>query len=230
MPDDEEIWVFADPNHLKKVLLNLLTNAIKYNRDNGDIEISINLDIPDTARLKISDTGFGVSEEKQNQIFKPFNAITPNQSFKEGVGLGLSISKLLMEMMKGKIYFESQPDKGSSFFIELPIAKRESISSEQLENKFSGIRCLNKSIEEEIKQEIDLSEISLQEDLRTAFLEAAKIYNYTQMEKLTKILISLGSEEKLMGKLIEKHLQQYDIEKIINILNKTKQASPKSDV
>jgi signal transduction histidine kinase len=225
LPENEEIWVLADKERLKKVLLNLLTNAIKYNRDNGDIGISISLDFPGTARLKISDTGIGISEEKQNQIFKPFSAISPNQSFKEGVGLGLSISKLLMEMMNGKIYFESRVDKGSSFFIELPFVKKEKNSSENMKTKCSSIKNFNASIDKEISKEIELSKISIPNAMRLDLLKAAEIYNYTQLESLIGDLSSHSEDGTLVADLIRKHLLQYNIGEIIQILNKTKHSS-----
>jgi signal transduction histidine kinase len=208
LPEDEEIWVLADEERLKKVLLSLLTNAIKYNRDNGDIGISMSLDIPGTARLKISDTGIGISEEKQNQIFKPFNAISPNQSFKEGVGLGLSISKLLMEMMNGKIYFESHVDKGSSFFIELPFVKKETISSKNITTKCSSIKNFNASMDKEISKEIELSKISIPNAIRLDLIKAAEIYNYTQLEILIGDLSSHSEDGTLVADLIRKDLLQ----------------------
>ncbi len=225
LPKNEEIWVSADSNHLKKVLFNLFSNSIKYNQKNGDIEISVTFDAPKTICLRISDTGAGIPKERQSQIFEPFNAIKPYKSFEEGIGMGLSISKLLMELMKGKIYFESEVDQGSSFFIELPLVKREMISPESLEDKFPGIKRFNKNVKEETNKEVNLSEISIQENIRVAFMEAAEMYNFTQMDKLTNELITFGSNEKLVAGLIKKHLHRYEIEEIKDILKKTKQVS-----
>jgi signal transduction histidine kinase len=225
LPQNEEIWVFADKESLKKVLINLFTNAIKYNHENGDIEISITPGTSETARLKISDTGIGIPKEKQNQIFKPFNAITPSQSFQEGVGLGLSISKLLMEMMKGKIYFESCVDRGSSFFIELPLAKKETISSENIAKNHSSIKNFNASSGKEIEEEIDLSKISIPEEKRIELIKAAEMYNYTKLENLINDLSSHSEDGKLIADLSKKYLLQYDINEIIQTLNKTKHSS-----
>ncbi len=225
LPQNEEIWVSADREYLEKVLLHLFTNAIKYNRDGGDIEISISFDIPKIVRLKVLDTGIGIPEEKQNQIFKPFNAIAPSQSFEEGVGLGLSISKLMMEMMNGKIYFESQVNKGSSFFIELPIVKREQISPENMAEKYSSIKSFNALIEKDLSEELDPSNFSIPRELRSDLLRAAEIYNFTKLEHLINNLSSQGEDGKSIAKLTKKYLLQYNIQELVNVLNKTKQGS-----
>ncbi len=223
IPPNKEIWVAADKSQLKKVLLNLLTNAIKYNQENGSVDISIELIATKTARLKIMDSGVGISEEKQNHIFQTFNAITPTASFEEGVGLGLSISKVLMEMMEGKIFFESQLGKGSSFFIELPLIREEIIPLENIDNKPSSIKNFNATIKEENRQETDLSKISIPSKLRVELLRAAEIYNYTKLESLINELSAHDNDGKLIAKLAKKYLQQYNVEKIIDVLNKTKQ-------
>ncbi len=223
MPSNEEIWVLVDQKHLKNVLLNLLTNAIKYNRHNGYIELSMEFEGSTKVRLKIRDTGIGIPKDKQNQIFKPFNAINPQASFEEGIGLGLSISKCLMELMSGNIYFESHVDHGSSFFIELPIAKRELIPPENRKGTISSIKDFNDMIKKETSEEPDLSKIPIPKELRSAFLEAAEIYNYTKLESLINELKNLGEEGKLIAKLIRTSLNQYNIEEIIEIISKTQQ-------
>jgi signal transduction histidine kinase len=221
MPSNEEIWVLVDEKHLKNVILNLLSNAIKYNHYNGYIELSMEFEDFKKVRLKIKDNGVGIPKDKQNQIFKPFNAINPQASFEEGIGLGLSISKCLMELMSGNIYFESHVDHGSSFFIELPITKRESVTSENGKGKFSSIKIFNEMIKKESNEKHDPSKISLPEKIRFAFLEAAEIYNYTKLEYLINELKKLGEEEKIIAKLVENYLNQYKIEKIIEIINQT---------
>jgi signal transduction histidine kinase len=221
IPSNEEIWVSADQKHLKNVLLNLLTNSIKYNHYNGYIELSMEFEDLKKVRLKIRDTGVGIPEDKQSQIFKPFNAINPQTSFEEGIGLGLSISKCLMELMSGNIYFESYVDHGSSFFIELPMTKRAPVTPENNKGTISSIKSFNEMIMKVSSEQPDLSKISIPKELKLSFLEAAEVYNYTRLEDLIEELENLGKEEKLVAKLINNYLNQYNVEKIIEIINKT---------
>jgi signal transduction histidine kinase len=222
LPLNEEVWVSVDKKHLKNVLINLLTNAIKYNRDNGNIKLSMEFDDSKTVRLKIEDTGFGIPKEKQTQIFKPFNAITPLVSFEEGVGLGLSISKSLMELINGKLFFESQVEKGSSFYIELPIIKKEIVSPENMDSKLSSINSFNAMIEREVNEEANLSKISIPKEIRFDLLKAADTYNFTKLENLIKDLSAYGEDGKTIGKIARKYLLQYDVQKIVDLINKTK--------
>lgn len=225
MPSNEKVWVLADQKHLKKVLLNLLTNAIKYNRYNGFVELSVEFEAPKKVRLKIRDNGIGIPKDKQNQVFTPFNSITPQTSFEEGIGLGLSISKYLIESMSGNIYFESHVGHGSSFFIELPVIKQEQVIPENGEKTVSSIKSFNDTIQKEIIEEPDLSKVSISNELRMDLLQAAEIYNYTKLESLINELPDHGEDGKLIAKLARKFLNQYDVEKIVDILNKTNQAS-----
>ncbi len=182
---NEEVWVSADEGHLKRVLVNLLTNAIKYNQHNGSIGVSIEFNVPQTARLKISDTGIGISEERQKQIFEPFNSINPTTGFKDGIGLSLNVSKLLIERMYGKISFDSQIDKGCNFYIELPILKKRPVSEK---SKSNIIKNHNATIDQENEDEAKISKISISKEIRLDFLKAAETYNYTKLDNLINSL------------------------------------------
>ncbi|HEB82259.1 MAG TPA: response regulator [Gammaproteobacteria bacterium] len=126
-----EGYVIADYTRLKQVMLNLLSNAIKYNRKNGSIRIRIKQKQDDRIYIGIIDTGPGISEELQQEIFQPFNRLNAASNI-EGTGIGLSISKQLMEMMGGSIGVISKIDEGSEFWIELPgkLAMTTAIESE----------------------------------------------------------------------------------------------------
>lgn len=111
-------YVNADYTRLKQVLLNLLTNAIKYNHKGGSVQISCN-DTPNkTLRISVTDTGKGIPLELQKEIFKPFNRLDVGSTI-EGTGIGLSISQQLIEKMDGKIGVESPTGAGSTFWVEL---------------------------------------------------------------------------------------------------------------
>jgi signal transduction histidine kinase len=224
-PSDEEIWVSADQAYLKKVFTHLLNNAIKYNRNNGNIGISIKFNDSQIITLTISDSGTGIPLEKQNKIFKPFNGINPNHNYEEGIGLSLSISKALIEMMNGKISFESQLGKGSKFFIKLPLIKKTNLSLKNINNEVSSISSYNALLEKEISQETGLFNISIPEEMRLDFLKAAEIYNYSALESLINDLSSYSEDGKLFAELAKKHLNQYDVENIIELFNKIKQDS-----
>lgn len=114
--------VKADRTRLKQVILNLLSNAVKYNRDNGSIHIAASSQAGqgDRLQIKVSDTGRGISEERINELFQPFNRLGAEQSEIEGTGIGLTITRRLIELMKGKIYVSSKLGIGSVFTIDLP--------------------------------------------------------------------------------------------------------------
>ncbi|MFA6162403.1 MAG: response regulator [Methylobacter sp.] len=109
----------ADRTRLKQVLLNLLSNAIKYNSPEGEVWIRASAH-NDVVRLEVSDTGSGISVERQKEIFQPFSRLGVEDTEIEGTGIGLTISRRLIEMMGGKIGVESRANRGSTFWIELP--------------------------------------------------------------------------------------------------------------
>ncbi|NWA25398.1 PAS domain S-box protein [Pseudomonas gingeri] len=113
--------IVADRQRLTQVLLNLLSNAIKYNRPQGQVSIEVTLEQQRIA-VSVSDTGKGIAADRLDQLFKPFERleIDPNV---EGSGLGLALSKSLLEMMNGSLTVQSQPGAGSRFTLELPFVR-----------------------------------------------------------------------------------------------------------
>lgn len=113
--------IVADRQRLTQVLLNLLSNAIKYNRPQGQVSIEVTLEQQRIA-VSVSDTGKGIAADRLDQLFKPFERleIDPNV---EGSGLGLALSKSLLEMMNGSLMVQSQPGAGSRFTLELPFVR-----------------------------------------------------------------------------------------------------------
>ncbi len=112
----------ADPKLLYIVFQNLLSNAIKYNHDGGTIEFSILLDKEKRQiHIKVADTGYGIPKKQQDKIFtKLFRADNVQEIDTEGTGLGLYIVKSIIEQTEGMIRFESEENKGTTFFITLP--------------------------------------------------------------------------------------------------------------
>jgi PAS domain S-box-containing protein len=110
----------ADRTRLRQVLLNLLSNAVKYNHENGKIIITCNSTDANRTRISIADTGAGLSLEQQALLFKPFERLEAVQTAIEGTGIGLVITKNIIELMGGDIGVDSQPGQGSTFWVELP--------------------------------------------------------------------------------------------------------------
>lgn len=123
-------YVIADYTRLKQVLLNLLSNAIKYNVANGSVSLKVFQKENNIVQICIFDTGTGISEELLKEIFQPFNRLNAACNI-EGTGIGLSISKQLVEMMGGVIHVESKLHSGSTFCIELSGSLDNSIEIEQ---------------------------------------------------------------------------------------------------
>jgi len=116
------INVVADSIRLKQVFLNLLSNAVKYNRDGGRVDIICESPDASTMRIGVRDTGKGISAEKLKELFQPFNRLGAEFSGVEGSGIGLVISRQLVDLMKGELEIESQVDVGSTFWIRLQLA------------------------------------------------------------------------------------------------------------
>lgn len=118
IPENLHGYVVADYTRLKQVMLNLLSNAIKYNIENGTVSIRVMQKENNIVRISIIDTGEGISKNLLKEIFHPFNRLNASCNI-EGTGIGLSISKQLIEMMNGTIGVSSKLHEGSEFWIEL---------------------------------------------------------------------------------------------------------------
>lgn len=117
-----DVAVMASPLHFKQVLLNLISNAIKYNREGGRVSIDCEKVSPQMLRINITDTGKGLSELEISKLFQPFERLSAKNSNVEGAGLGLVITKKLIEVMNGKIGVKSTVELGCCFWIEIPLA------------------------------------------------------------------------------------------------------------
>ncbi|HTD45998.1 MAG TPA: ATP-binding protein [bacterium] len=114
-------FVLADRQRLKQVLLNLLSNAVKYNRKGGTVALSSKEIAAGRLQIKVSDTGAGIAPERLERLFTPFERLGAEQTGVEGVGLGLALSKGLVEAMGGTLGVESALDRGSAFWVEFPV-------------------------------------------------------------------------------------------------------------
>jgi len=119
---DVPTFVRADRVRLKQVLINLLSNAIKYNRPGGTVVVACTASAQGRVRISVRDTGHGLSSEQLRQLFQPFNRLGQERSTEEGTGIGLVMSKLLVELMGGAIGVDSKVGVGSVFWYELNAA------------------------------------------------------------------------------------------------------------
>ena len=120
--DDCRLSVQADRTRLRQILLNPLSNAIKYNRDQGSVSVDCALQVDGRVRISVRDTGMGLDSAQQALLFQPFNRLGQEGGAQEGSGIGLVVTKRLVELMDGGIGVASLPGAGSTFWIALRAA------------------------------------------------------------------------------------------------------------
>ena len=123
-PDHQAVprFVRADRRRLKQVLLNLLSNAIKYNKPDGRVDIGVARGGSELS-VAVTDTGIGIPTADLTRLFTPFDRLGRQTSDIEGTGLGLALSQRLITVMGGRLAIESVPGHGSTFILQLPLAK-----------------------------------------------------------------------------------------------------------
>ena len=122
-PQDTQVHVLGDRQRLKQILLNLLSNAVRYNRQGGRVELEYAPAGNHGLRVQVRDTGRGIGPEAMGQLFVPFERPGGEHTGVEGAGLGLPLSRRLAEAMGGTLDLVSTPDQGSTFWVELPVAE-----------------------------------------------------------------------------------------------------------
>ncbi len=120
--DLHEAWALADRKQLRQVMANLLSNAVKYNRDGGKVRVRV-LATPEHAVLEVQDSGLGMTAEQLAALYEPFNRLGREHSPVQGTGIGLTITRALVQQMGGAIAVSSQPDEGTQFTVKLPRAE-----------------------------------------------------------------------------------------------------------
>jgi PAS domain S-box-containing protein len=130
---DFPLYVRVDRTRLKQILINLLSNAIKYNSKQGNVAVTCVENTPGRVRISIEDSGAGLPPEQIAQLFQPFNRLGQDSGSKEGAGIGLVLSKQLVELMGGKIGVRSTVGVGSVFWIEFNLIAEPCFLMEEAE-------------------------------------------------------------------------------------------------
>lgn len=120
-----KLMVYCDPSRMSQILINLMTNAIKYNRDEGTVILDYQTLENQKIRITVTDTGPGIPEDKLKTIFEPFYRLESNNPTTEGLGIGLTITKRFVEKMGAILLVESVLGEGTTFSIEFPFVKEE---------------------------------------------------------------------------------------------------------
>ncbi|MDB5906220.1 MAG: hybrid sensor histidine kinase/response regulator [Massilia sp.] len=129
---DKQVFVHADRTRVKQVMINLLSNAIKYNTAGGSVIVQCVVSGKDRVRISVKDTGAGLAPHQIEQLFQPFNRIGKEDSTEEGTGIGLVVTKQLVELMGGQIGVESSVGIGTVFWFELDAAEAPALALESL--------------------------------------------------------------------------------------------------
>jgi two-component system, sensor histidine kinase and response regulator len=168
--------IVADRGRLIQVLLNLGSNAIKYNVDGGWVVLSA---VPHegVVRFIVRDTGRGIPAERHGEVFEPFNRLGVELTQEEGTGIGLTISRRLVQAMDGKIGFESAVGHGSEFWIELPVADKTAAQTDRVVSLFAiatDTRCTILYIEDKLPN-VELMRAIIEDLSDTRFIDARTV-------------------------------------------------------
>ena len=207
MWEEKEIthWnLIGSPSHVKRILMNILSNAVKYNKDNGDIYIScreITSEQPEMTMIEFvcRDTGIGMTEVFQKQIFEPFaQEDTGSRTKYAGTGLGMPIAKKLVEIMGGTISFESKEGTGTMFVIRIPfkIDPNEDEHKVQKDIPDKSIKGLHILLAEDNELNMEIAEFMLQNEgaeVTRAWngQEAVEIFEKSKSGKFDVILMDI---------------------------------------
>ena len=138
IPEKEQIELFFDKEKMIKIMTNLLSNAFKFTPKSGEISVTINESDNNSVRIKIKDTGQGITEEELPKLFDRFYQVDSSQTREhEGTGIGLALTKELVELHKGKISVNSKKGEGAEFTIELPLGRKHLKDEEIVETEES---------------------------------------------------------------------------------------------
>lgn len=149
----ESTYVVADNVRLKQALVNLLSNGVKYNKIGGELELYMKQLDKQQLRIGVRDTGQGIAANRQSEVFQPFNRLSAENSKIEGSGVGLVITKQLIEIMQGKLDFSSREGEGTDFWIDLPLSNEW---NQDLLQSGSAVNSKGKPVEMQVDRKCKL--------------------------------------------------------------------------
>ncbi len=180
------LYIFADPQRLKSILLNLLSNAIKYNKDQGHVNIYASKTETNQVIVTIEDSGMGIKQDFQKDIFTPFNRLGRENLTVQGAGIGLTICKESVERMGGKLHFKSVANEGSTFWFNLPAGNNKGAVSLEEEEISKNAETLKDT--DIFYVEDNLSNILLMERVLKSELGIKIRTSHTAEEAIVEIL------------------------------------------
>lgn len=143
-PENERrFYIDADQTRIKQVMVNLLSNAIKYNNPEGAVTVTCTVTPEQLMRVSVTDTGLGLAPELMEQLFQPFNRLGQEAGVTEGTGIGLVVTKQLVELMGGTIGVHSEVGVGSTFWFELPMVAAPVTGDIDLVSEMNSLRDLS---------------------------------------------------------------------------------------
>jgi DNA-binding response OmpR family regulator/two-component sensor histidine kinase len=198
---ENEIIVYVDSEKFEKIITNILSNAFKFTPEGGRIEITINR-TDKYVIVSVSDTGVGIQKEKISKIFDRFYQVDGSHTREqEGTGIGLSLTKELIELHKGKIEVESEAGKGSTFRISLPLGK-DHLKPEEISEDSENIKIMMNESEQDIEKKVESKiDIELLEKDSLPFLliveDNSDVRNYIKdnLNKEYRVLEAVDGED-----------------------------------
>lgn len=124
VPELDDVYLHVDEQRMKQVLVNLLSNGVKYNREGGEVRVSVEMLKNNLVRVYVVDNGIGIKPENQDNLFEPFTRVGGSGSSIEGTGIGLTITRKLTQLMGGSIGFSSEFGKGTRFWLDMHMASK----------------------------------------------------------------------------------------------------------
>lgn len=180
----ESAWVIADRQRLLQVLLNLLSNGVKYNRNGGSVRVSGTM-VDGHVSIDVADTGPGIPTDQLSRLFVPFDRLGVEATGIEGVGLGLSLSKALVEAMSGSLEVESAPGTGAKFRVRLPAAEKPTDTLEPAQPETIG---------EEGEMDVEGRVLYIEDNASNLKLVARLLERRPRVQLLTALQGGLGLE------------------------------------